>query len=234
MTAAPARPTPRKPLPVKGSKVIPGKIVVVVNTKGGVGKSTVATHLAWGMAKAGHRVRLVDADMQGSSSRWVTEAKAGLDVVRLETANDILERIRPLTFDGSIVVADGPGGMSETSRALLLVADVALLPCGPSKVDLESLTETVRVLDQAKAIRNGLPTGALIPNRLQARTRLSAELAKVLAGFGLPVLPGLTLRQAYPEAAGQRTLVSELPGEGAAAAALEMKALLKAVAKLIA
>ena len=66
-------------------------IVALANAKGGVGKSTLAVHLAAWWKERAASVALVDADAQGSSSVWLREAEQALDVFRLQTPDDILE-----------------------------------------------------------------------------------------------------------------------------------------------
>lgn len=199
-------------------------LIVLANSKGGVGKSTIAVHLTVALAESGKKVALIDSDVQSSSSHWMAEVGGNVPVCRLCTPDEVLEQARPLLQNAEIVVADGPAGLSEVTRALLLVADLALLPCGPSALDLRSVSETVRVVQQAQGIRGGPPRAALIPNKLQANFRLSRELLESLTVFSLPVFDGLRLRQAYPDSAGQGTVVWKLPD--AAAAAAEMKTLI--------
>jgi chromosome partitioning protein len=71
-------------------------IVALTNSKGGVGKSTVAVHLAVWLAEQGKRVALVDADVQSSSSLWLHEASPQTSIFRLQTPDDILERVPAL------------------------------------------------------------------------------------------------------------------------------------------
>jgi chromosome partitioning protein len=110
------------------------------------------------------------------------------------------------------------------SRAILFVADLTLLPCGPSVLDLRAATEAIRVVRQAQAIRHGPPRAVLVPNKLQARFRLSQELVQAAGSLGIAAVGGLHLRQAYADAAGQGKVVWQL-GPVASAAANEIKTL---------
>ena len=144
-------------------------LIAVVNAKGGVGKSTIAVHLAVWLQEQGRRVLLVDADVQGSSSIWLGEAAPEIPVARLQTADDILDQLPKLSPAVDDVVIDGPGGLSEVSRSILFVADYALLPCGPSIVDLRAASDAIRVLRQAQAIRKGPPEAVRISRMASAR-----------------------------------------------------------------
>ena len=94
-------------------------IIVVANSKGGVGKSTLAVHLAAWLHEQGFTVTLADCDAQQSSSEWAEEATPGVTPVRLTDAEEILDELPQLGKEVDFVVADGPGSNSEVSRALL-------------------------------------------------------------------------------------------------------------------
>lgn len=100
------------------------------------------------------------------------------------------------------------------TRAILLVADLALLPCGPSVLDLRAANEAIRVVKQAQSIRSGRPDVVLIPNKLQVHYRLSQELLEISRSMAVASTSGLRLRQAYAEAAGQGTVVWRLGRRG--------------------
>jgi chromosome partitioning protein len=134
-----------------------------------------------------------DSDVQESSTRWLKELTDGISVYRLPTPDDVLEEASKLKEQYDLVIADGPAGLSEVTRAILLRADVALLPCGPSTLDLRPAKDSMRVLKQ-ESVRNGVPKAFFVPNKLQANTRLSRELLSTADTLGLPVLPGLHLR----------------------------------------
>jgi chromosome partitioning protein len=193
------------------------KLVAVVNSKGGVGKSTIAVHFAVAEAEKGKKVALIDSDVQESSTRWLRDLNDGVALYRLQTPDDVLEEAPKLVKQYDLVIADGPAGLSEVTRAILLVADLALLPCGPSTMDLRPARDSMRVVKQAQSIRQGIPRTYFVPNKLQTNTRLSRELLATAEALGLPVLPGLHLRQAYADAAGQGTVVWRMSNARAAA-----------------
>jgi chromosome partitioning protein len=198
-----------------------GTIVALTNSKGGVGKSTISVHLAAWSQGHGSRTALVDADAQGASSVWMREAVPALTVFRLQTPDEILDQVPRLGLEFDVLVIDGPAGLSEVTRAVLLAANLALLPCGPSVLDLRAVQEAIRVVQQAQRIRSGPPQAVLVPNKLQVQYRLTQELLATVQSLEVPVAAGLRLRQAFADAAGQGTLVWRM-GPGAAAAAQEI------------
>jgi chromosome partitioning protein len=193
-------------------------IIALTNSKGGVGKSTIAVHLAVWWRDVGASVGLVDADAQGSSSCWLREAAPDTAVFRLQTPDDVLDQVPKLAREFEHLVVDGPAGLSEVTRAILLVTDLALLPCGPSVLDLRAANEAIRVLKQAQMIRHGPPEAVLIPNKLQVQYRLSREMLETAKSLEIPCTGGLRLRQAYADAAGQGTVVWRLGPRGELAA----------------
>ena len=195
--------------------------VAVVNQKGGVGKTTLAVHLAMWFTEQGRRVALVDTDEQRTASRWLAEADRRVTVVAKHQADELIERAPGLSGSHDVVIADGPANLAECTRALLLVADLAVIPCGPTVPELESTGATVRILRNAQAVRGGqAPTPLLVFSRLRpARYRLSRDALEAAHTFGIPVARHIVpLREAIADAPGQRTAVWRLGSQGRDAA----------------
>lgn len=200
-------------------------ILALTNSKGGVGKSTIAVHLVCWLREQGAKVGLVDSDTQGASSVWLKESSPEVTVFRLQTADDVLDQIPKLKSEFEHLVVDGPAGLSEVTRAILLVTDLAILPCGPSVLDLRAASEAIRILKQVNRIRRGEPRAVLVPNKLQVQYRLSQEFLEAVKGLEVPALEGLRLRQAFADAAGQGSVVWRLPTRSAGEAAFEIQEL---------
>jgi chromosome partitioning protein len=202
-------------------------IAAVVNSKGGVGKTTLAVHMAVWIAEQGKSVALVDSDVQASSSIWLKEASPAIPQFRLQTPDDVLEQIPKIQASYDFVVVDGPAGLSEVTRSILLIAEVAFLPCGPSVLDLRAANDAIRVVKQAQKIRGGPPRAILVPNKLQIQYRLSQELLETANNLEIPASSGLGLRQAFADAAGQGTVVWKMSSKSAQDAAGEIQNLLR-------
>jgi len=198
-------------------------ILAFTNSKGGVGKSTIAVHLAVWMAEKGRDLLFVDSDVQGSSSAWLREAAPDMKTIRLLTKEDILDQLPKLAVEYDYIVADGPAGLSEVTRSILCLSDLAIFPCGPSVLDLRAVIDALEVNKQIQAVRSGLPREIVVPNKLQTQYRLSKELLQTVQGMGMPVGEGLRLRQAYADAAGQGTVVWRMGTESARQATAELQ-----------
>jgi chromosome partitioning protein len=186
-------------------------IIVIANSKGGVGKSTLAVHLAAWLHEQGHRVTVADCDTQHSSSDWLREAVPEIKTVRLGSPDQILDELPNIAHDVDYVVADGPGSNTETSRALLLRADLALVPCKASMLEIRALTQATAALRHARDIRRGPPKAIIVLSMVGKRYKLTQDMRDAASALKLPVAKtALTLRQVYADAPGQGVVVWHL------------------------
>ena len=132
-------------------------IITVANSKGGVGKSTLAVHLAAWLHEQGKRVTLADCDTQQSSSEWIREAVPEIKAVRLDNPDVILNELPALAQDADYVVADGPGSQTETSRARAVAPDLAIVPCKASMLEIRALAKATEVLRKPKTFAAEFP-----------------------------------------------------------------------------
>ena len=138
------------------------KIIGVIQVKGGAGRSTLATNLAGELSKIGRTV-LIDGDMpQGTSASWYAmrqqAGKAGGTDTNLvaDTAADHRELIRKAeqyAKTADYIVLDGPPRIAEMTRAILMLADLCMVPVGASVAEIWATADLLNIIEQAKKVR---------------------------------------------------------------------------------
>jgi chromosome partitioning protein len=188
-------------------------LIAVLNQKGGVGKSTTAVHLARWLQLQGRSVHLADLDPQQTGSFWLQAAdQFTIPCTVIPAAADAaLEQLPPLAATADVLVVDGPAGLSDATRAVMLLADLVLTPVQPAGADLRSAVDVLRLVSQARRIRGGPPDAAVFLNRATKGTRLLSEAREVLNQLeGFRVMgQAITQRQALTDCYSQATTVFE-------------------------
>ena len=196
-------------------------IVALLNQKGGVGKTTLALHIAGEWARQGKRVIVIDADPQGSALDW-SEQRSREALPRLfgvvGLARDTLHREAPeLARDADHVVIDGPPRVAGLMRSALLAADVVLIPALPSPFDGWASAEMLKLLDEARIFRPQLVARFAL-NRCGVRTVIARETAAALAEHDPPVLSArIGQRVVFADAARTGRLAAEIGANSFAA-----------------
>lgn len=173
------------------------KTVVVASSKGGVGKTTLATHLAAQSALSGRRTVLVDADPQGSSTRWC-ERRAELESAVLPVDGTRKAWRKRIPDDTQQMVVDAPAGaMAASLEAFLDLADAVVVPVQPSTLDIEATVPFLDSLARLPAVRKGSLRVGLVGNKLKPWTNASQQAVALLQQWPYPVVAQLRDSQAY-------------------------------------
>ena len=173
------------------------RTVLVASSKGGAGKTTLATNLAAWFALDGKRTALLDADRQHSATRWA-EKRAGLDtaVLPLDGTRRGWENRLPNDIE-RLVVDAAAGAMGEDLDAVLAKADAVLVPVNPSIIDLEATVPFLNSLATHPRVKKGKLPVALVGNRLKPWTSASQQAVGQLKAWPYPVVAELRDTQAY-------------------------------------
>lgn len=200
-------------------------IISFTNQKGGVGKSTTAVHMASWLKKRGD-VLLVDSDAQQSSSTWLKALDIPYQVV--SDPEELFEVLPKLAEKYTSVVVDGPGSLSEVTKAILARCDLALVPCQPSGLDLHSSAKIIRFIRHAQELRGGMPKAAMFLSRATKGTLLLQEAKQLLKESNFPLLSTtIYQRQCLADAPGQERTVFQLSGVAAKEATKDYESLFK-------
>jgi len=179
-------------------------IIGVCGRKGGSGKTTIAVHLAAELIARGKSVILVDCDTQASANHWAAPGHLPMQVehLPLESGDEIGDwssEIRALK--ANYVVLDAPPHLSAALGGVIGVSALALVPCGPSGLDLMATAETVSLIREIRAARkDNKPRIILVPNRVDMRTSTGRELEAALRDMGETIAPVIRARMAFSDA----------------------------------
>lgn len=173
------------------------KNILIANSKGGAGKTTLATNLAGYFAAQGFRVGLEDLDRQKSSSYWLKRRPAELPTI--ESYAD-LDKKSSQKLDW--LITDSPAGFRDDKLTdAVKKADYVIVPVQPSAFDTLATADFLAILDQEKAIRKHKTFIALVGMRVNARAHSATKLAAFMDESGLTILTYLRNAQVYATAA---------------------------------
>jgi chromosome partitioning protein len=195
------------------------RTIVLATQKGGSGKSTLAIGLALAAIEAGHSVRLIETDPQGTLSNWQCRRPYAEPIVEpVHTARDVEQRLQSLDRDGvTLTIVDTAGGVSATTNSAIRYADLCLIPTRPSVADIEATAATLSVIRAWRKpfayILNQTPIRGL---RLSnAETALGDETARDISD--VVARPFIVMRNDHQDALSAGLAVSEYAPGGKSA-----------------
>jgi chromosome partitioning protein len=192
--------------------------VVVLNPKGGCGKTTLATNLASLYARRGSPPTLIDCDSQGFASRWLDKRPA--DRPRIHGLRGYVDGPNPIEVDGALVVpgdselaiVDLPAAIPHSRLHVYVhLADSLLLPIQPSEIDVFAATRFIAELLLDAQLDRRARKLAIVANRVRTTTRSYRMLARFLGSLRIPLIATLRDSQSFVQAAAEGLGVAELP-----------------------
>jgi len=207
------------------------KVIAVLNQKGGAGKTTIATHLARALQLDGKDVVLIDSDPQGSARDWAAVREdQPLAVVGIDRPT--IERDMKALGHKDYVVIDGAPQAADLAVSAIKAADFVLIPVQPSPYDIWATADLVDLVKSRIELTDGKLKAAFVVSRAIKGTKIGAEIADALAGYGLPVLAArITQRVSYPSTAATGKTIFEVEPGGEAA--LEIVALANEIKQIL-
>lgn len=162
------------------------RFILVANSKGGSGKSTVATNLAAGYAQLGYATTLVDVDPQLSSSRWLSMRSPEYPMITGiigtgNTTNPRLDWYLRVPQDAERVIIDSRGSMiGQKLYNFIDKVDEIVIPVLPSSIDMEATEDYLNDIYSYSGFRHSDKRVILVGNRLNKRNKYYHKLGRFL------------------------------------------------------
>jgi chromosome partitioning protein len=191
----------------------------VLARKGGAGKSTLTLHWAVEAERQGKgQVAVIDMDPQQTSVKWSKRRLQQLGkhtpAMLVASAGELQQALAACEASGmTLVLIDTPPHVEAPCREAARLADLVVIPCGPTAPDLEAIGATIHVLAETDT------AGVIVLNQGRPGSSINQKAISVLTHYGLPVCPGPVMRRAaLADAFTDGRAVVELEPEGKAAA----------------
>ena len=196
-------------------------IVGVIQVKGGVGRSTIATNLAAILSSAGPTT-LIDCDLpQGTSASWYATRESGAAPGNLTLALardhvELVDKAAELNETQRFIIIDAPPRIAALTRAIIILSRLSLIPLGASAAEIWSTADLLQTLADARKHKQDVDA-RIVWNRFRAYTREAQELSEaVRREMKLKELDArLGYRVAYSEALARGLSVAEWPDKTA-------------------
>ena len=182
--------------------------IAFISQKGGAGKTTLALHLAVGWQEDGRNVAVIDLDPQASAANWGDRRAANLPVVRSAHASRLEQELEGVRgAGGEIVVLDTAPHSDAVILGVAKAADLVIIPCRPSILDLEALAGTLELVSITRvpvlAVLNAVIPHISDNDRAEeAINKMGAAICPVRicrrVAFSRALLRGLTAQEYEP------------------------------------
>ena len=192
-------------------------VLAILNQKGGVGKTTLATSIAMCLTEQGSGVLLIDADNQGSALDWKAARGDLPSFPVIGLPRDTIHReIGTLSNGYDWVIIDGPPRISTVAKSAIAASDIVVIPVQPSPYDVWAARDIIDLIAEVRVLRDLIAVFAV--NRRIVGTAIGRDVEKALGEYPIGVLKTvISQRVGFAESAAVGKTVLETEPAGLAA-----------------
>lgn len=158
------------------------KVVAVINTKGGSGKTTVTTNISCGLQLRNITSVIGDTDPQGSARDW--RAASGEESTKPGVYGvdrpELIKGIAKAGLSADVIFIDGAATDMSLTSAAIAAADFIIIPVNPSPYDIWACGDVIELINSRREVTNGLPQFKFLITRQKPNTKLSGEVRHLL------------------------------------------------------
>ncbi|MCG7873634.1 MAG: AAA family ATPase [Candidatus Thiodiazotropha lotti] len=186
------------------------RTIMLMNAKGGCGKTTIATNLATWYADEGNKVALADFDPQKSTLDWLEARQDYEGIPDIEAIDALAGPVKPAKGT-DILIMDAPAGVhGKTINKMLLRVDTLVLPVLPSPIDMRACNRFLtELLESGRVSRHQTRIG-IVANRVKENTRIYHDLESYLGHLKIPFITHFRESQNYIRSAERGLALFEL------------------------
>ncbi|MBT2969189.1 MAG: cobyrinic acid a,c-diamide synthase [gamma proteobacterium symbiont of Ctena orbiculata] len=186
------------------------RTIMLMNAKGGCGKTTIATNLATWYADEGKKVALADFDTQQSTMDWLEARKDYEGIPEIQAINAVSEPVRPRSGT-DLLIMDAPAGVhGKAINKMLLRVDTLILPVLPSPIDMRACSRFLTELLASGRVSKHQTRIGIVANRAREQTRIYHDLEAYLGHLKIPFVTHLRESQNYIRSAERGLAIFEL------------------------
>lgn len=167
------------------------KTIAILNQKGGVGKTTLATNIATKFYLDKSKVLLIDSDPQGSARDWHAVGNSEIPVIGIDRPT-LDKDIKKIASQFDLVIIDGAPQLADMAISAIKCADIIIIPVQPSPYDIWASSDLVEIIKHRQQLTDDKPKAFFCISRKIASTSLGKEIVDALEGYDLPIMKSYT------------------------------------------
>ena len=170
------------------------KIIAILNQKGGVGKTTLATNISTKLYLDNYKVLLIDSDPQGSARDWHAAGNSEMPVIGIDRPT-LDKDIKKIANNFDWIIIDGAPQLTDMAISAIKCADLVVMPVQPSPYDIWASEDLVDIIRHRQQVTDGSPKAYFCISRRISSTLLSNEVIQALEGYPLPIMNSYTTQR---------------------------------------